>query len=137
MNRFFSEVQVWGMSGVEASTQTSMVLHGLIDNIGKVFELIQVKYNDGSLSVAEARDSVTMLLGELFQLASFIKEMDGDGEVETITDLEHTMKAYPAELAQALAHSAVKTRATEKKTEMQELLGVWFDYEERTIAATV
>ena len=46
------------------------------------------------MTVAEARDSVTMLIGELFELASFIKEMGGDEEVEIVTDLEQTMKAY-------------------------------------------
>ena len=95
--------------------QTSMVLYESIENIGRVFDLIQVEYNDGTFSVAEAHDSVTMLLGELRQLSTFIEKMGGDGQVETILDLEQTMKPHTDELAQALAQSAIKTRVTKKK----------------------
>ena len=109
-----------------------MALYGSIENIGKVFELIQVEYNDKIMTVAEACDSVTMLLGELYQFSTFIEKMGGDGQVDTITDLEQTMKAYQAELTQALAQSADKTRVTQKKVAMKQLLDVWYAYERKT-----
>ena len=76
------------LAGIGATTQTSMVLHGAIGNIGRVFDALQSEYNAGALSVADARDAVTMLLGEVKQLSDLILQMGGDGRVDTVVDLE-------------------------------------------------
>ena len=92
-----------------------MVLLAGIEKIDQAFYEVQGDYESRTLSLVDTRDAVTMLVGQVKQLDDLITQIGGDGQLETISELEQTMQAYQTELTQALAQSAVKTRVTQKK----------------------
>ena len=119
-----------GLAGVESTAQSSMVLFASIEKIDSSFYDVQGEYESRTLSLAETRDGVSMLLGEVKQLGNLITQMGGDGRVEAVVAVEEAMQAYLAKLDQEGAQSAVIARATEKKVEMKQLLDSWYAYAE-------
>ena len=99
-----------GLAGVESSTQNTVLLLTSIEGVDVAFDELVDEYERDDLTLPEARDGVTVLLGAVKQLSELITQIGSDGTVAATVAFKEAMQKFLGKLNEAGAQSAIITR---------------------------